>query len=84
MFRTSRDALDLIEAVVDQRYRVPLTVPVTAIYSKRDGVVAWRACIDQLSPAVEHVEVRTSHIGLGFAPEVYEIVARRMAGTTAQ
>lgn len=79
LFRTEPGALDLIETLVDQRYAVPLTVPVTAIYSKRDGVVAWQACIDERSPAVEHVEVRTTHIGLGFAPEVYEIVARRMA-----
>jgi len=79
LFQTERGALDLIEQLVDQRYSVPLTVPITAIYSKRDGVVAWQACIDERSPAVEHVEVSTTHIGLGFAPEVYEIVARRLA-----
>jgi len=84
LFRTEPGALDLIETLVDQRYAVPLTVPVTAIYSKRDGVVAWRACIDERSPAVEHIEVRTTHIGLGFAPEVYEIVARRLAAPVSQ
>jgi pimeloyl-ACP methyl ester carboxylesterase len=84
LFGTNPNVLDLIERLVDQRYAVPLTVPVTAIYSKRDGVVAWQACIDERSPAVEHVEVRTTHIGLGFAPEVYEIVARRLAAAAGR
>jgi hypothetical protein len=28
---------------------------------------------------VEHVEVRTTHVGLGFSPEVYKIIAQRLA-----
>ena len=58
-----------------ERYRTPLKVPVTAIYSKRDGVVAWQACIDRWSPKVEHVEVSETHVGLGFAPRVMQIIA---------
>lgn len=54
--------------------------PVTAVYSRRDGVVSWRACIDSLNPGVEHVEVSSTHAGLGFQPEVLAIVARRLAG----
>jgi pimeloyl-ACP methyl ester carboxylesterase len=71
--------LDAIEAAVAARSRVPLRAAVTAIYSRSDGIVAWRACIDDGTPGVEHVEVRTTHLGLGFAPEVYRIVARRLA-----
>ncbi len=62
-----------------QRYSAPLKVPVTAIFSRRDGVVAWQACIDQANQSVEHVEVRSSHIGLGFDPDVYRIIARHLA-----
>jgi hypothetical protein len=29
---------------------------------------------------VEHVEVRTTHLGLGFSPDVYKIIAQRLAG----
>lgn len=72
-------SLDEIERLVDERYEVPLDTPVTAIYSKSDGVVAWEACIDERSPNVEHVEVRASHVGLGFSPEVYRIIAGRLA-----
>jgi len=78
-FESRGMSLDDIEAVVDARYDQPLQVPVTAIYSRRDGVVAWLGCIDERSADVEHLEVPTSHIGLGFAPEVYGIIADRLA-----
>lgn len=73
--------LDAIEAHIHQRQRSspPLRVPVTAIFSRRDGVVAWQACIDQINLSVEHVEVTSSHLGLGFDPEVYRLIARRLA-----
>lgn len=43
----------------------------TAIYSRRDGIVDWRACLD---PAAEPVEVRTSHVGMAFDPIVIDAV----------
>lgn len=71
--------LDEIEAGVEARNEVPLEVPVTAIYSRSDAVVAWEACIDRHSKEVEHVEVRSTHLGLGVSPDVYRIVAQRLA-----
>ncbi len=77
--------VDQIERTVEERKRVPLRVPVTAIYSRRDGVVAWQACIDnENNDLIEHIEVEATHLGLGFNPEVFRIVARRLAGETAQ
>ena len=73
------NSLDDIERLVDERYEIPLTVPVTAIYSKLDGVVAWQACIDERSPNVEHVAIASSHTGLGFSPDAYAILAERLA-----
>lgn len=70
--------LDWIEQMVASRERVPLTVPVTAIYSKYDGIVAWEACIDHKSPNVDHIEIVTTHVGLGFSADVYRIVASRL------
>jgi triacylglycerol lipase len=46
-------------------------VAFTAIYSRRDGIVDWRACLD---PAAQHVEVRTSHIGMAVDPNVMDHV----------
>jgi pimeloyl-ACP methyl ester carboxylesterase len=57
----------------------PIRVPLTVLFSRRDGIVAWRACLDQVSPDVEHVEVRSTHIGMGVDPDVWGIVADRLA-----
>ncbi|KPK14697.1 MAG: hypothetical protein AMJ62_12260 [Myxococcales bacterium SG8_38] len=78
-YRAAGTDFDEIDAFIAERERTPIQVPVTAVYSKSDGVVDWRACIDRSNPLVEHVRVRSSHVGLGFAPEVLRIVATRLA-----
>jgi pimeloyl-ACP methyl ester carboxylesterase len=57
----------------------PLPVPVTSIFSRGDGVVAWRACLVAEGPESENVEVRGSHLGLGFNPAALWVVADRLA-----
>lgn len=57
----------------------PITVPVTTIYTRRDGVVTWQACPDHASCDVEHVEVGSAHLGLGVDPDVWSLVATRLA-----
>ena len=74
--------LDEIEATVAAREAVPLQVPVTAIYSKHDNVVAWQACIDRVNPVTEHVEVAATHLGLGLSPDVFAVVADRLAASS--
>jgi len=74
-YRSQGHDLDAIERSVKDRYGTPLTVPVTAVYSKRDGIVAWPACIDRWSPTVHHVEVSETHLGLVLSPHVFRIVA---------
>lgn len=58
---------------------LPIRVPVHALYSRRDGVVAWQACIDRVTSGVEHVEVPSTHTGLGFDARVYALLAERLA-----
>lgn len=70
--------LDELEARIDERNRQPIRVPVTAIYSRADGIVNWRACIDPYDNNIEHVEVRANHLSLGFDPQVLRIVAERL------
>jgi hypothetical protein len=48
----------------------------TAIYSRRDAVVKWEACIDHYNPHCEHIEVDASHLSLGFDPRVLQVVRR--------
>ena len=60
----------------------PIRVPVTVLFSRRDGVVAWQACIDHATPGAEHVEIASTHLGMGFDPDVWRIVADRLAERT--
>ncbi|MGE5856880.1 MAG: hypothetical protein ACM31K_00165 [Solirubrobacterales bacterium] len=64
---------------IAQRNRSPIRVPITAVYSRRDGIVSWEACIDSASPHVEHVEVGSSHLGMALDPTVWRLVAERLA-----
>jgi pimeloyl-ACP methyl ester carboxylesterase len=70
--------LDEMEARVDERNRDLIRVPVTAIFSRADGIVDWRACIDPNDPDIDHVEVSATHLSLGFDPQVLRIVAERL------
>jgi triacylglycerol lipase len=44
-----------------------------SIYSRTDGIVNWRACLDPA--ADEHVEVRASHVGMCLNAEAYRAIA---------
>jgi pimeloyl-ACP methyl ester carboxylesterase len=55
------------------RAPLPEGVDFTAIYSRRDGIVDWRACLD---PAARPVEVRASHLGMAMDPRVIAEVVR--------
>lgn len=71
--------LDEIEREVAARAVLPAEVAVTAMYSRHDGVVAWQACIDPVNAHVEHIEVSTTHLGLGINHDVWRITAERLA-----
>ena len=62
-----------------QRRRVPPGVPCTAIYSRSDGIVHWRCCLEEPAPNTENVEVRASHFGLAVNKQVLRVVAERLA-----
>lgn len=62
--------------------RTPLApgVGFTAIYSRRDGIVDWRACID---PTARAVEVGASHLGMTVDPRVVHEVVAALCGSAA-
>lgn len=64
---------------MEQRLRGCPPVPTTSIYSKTDGVVCWRGCIEKKGALSESVEVTASHLGMVTHPEVLRIVANRLA-----
>lgn len=57
----------------------PPPVPSTAIYSREDGVVAWRNCREPEAASTDNIEVRGSHCGLGVNPSVLYAIADRLA-----
>ena len=65
-----------------EQTRVPLApgVAFTSVFSRRDGVVDWRSCLD---PQATTVEVTTSHLGMAFDPQVLDVVAGALAAHTA-
>ena len=78
--RFGKDECDRIERLSAQLdFDAPIGVPVTAILTKDDGVVSWLACVDRASHTVDHVEVRSTHLGLGLDPDVWLTVARALA-----
>lgn len=65
-----------IARILEARQRSPIQVPIRAIYSRLDGVVAWRACIDESSPDVEHFEIGGSHLGMGTNVDVFRLLPK--------
>lgn len=61
------------------RLAQPIPVPSTSIYTRADGVVAWRACLEEEGPERENIKVITTHIGLGFHAPALWIIADRLA-----
>jgi triacylglycerol lipase len=61
----------------DLERRFPPGVRYVCVYSRTDGIVDWRACVD--GAADELVEIRASHCGMAVSVEAYEQVARALA-----
>jgi triacylglycerol lipase len=51
--------------------RLRRDVAFTSVYSKRDGIIDWRSCLD---PQAKAIEVTTSHLGMAFDPAVLDII----------
>lgn len=58
----------------------PEGVRFTSIYSRSDGIVAWRACLD---PSARQVEVHSSHIGMAANTDVFRAIGHALAARSA-
>jgi len=54
-------------------------VEAVAVYSRSDGIVDWRACLD---PYAEPAEVDSSHCGMSVHPQVYRVLEQLLDGAT--
>ncbi|GAA0975645.1 Triacylglycerol lipase [Nocardioides aquaticus] len=59
----------------ETRAPVPDEVSFTAVWSRRDGVVDHRACVD---PEATSVEVRATHLGMALDPQVLAVVVEAL------
>jgi triacylglycerol lipase len=44
-----------------------------SVYSRSDGIVNWRACLDPA--ATKQIEIRSSHVGMAVHPDGYRVIA---------
>lgn len=56
-----------------------LGVPATAIYSRKDGIVAWEICREGEAERCENIEVHGAHCGLGMNAAALYAIADRLA-----
>jgi pimeloyl-ACP methyl ester carboxylesterase len=61
------------------RIRQAPPVPTTSIYSRSDGIVNWRCCLNEAAPHTENIELHASHVGMGLNPLTMYAVADRLA-----
>jgi pimeloyl-ACP methyl ester carboxylesterase len=77
--RRARIHVDPARLPTRERMRQPIPVPSTAIYSRSDGIVHWRACLEEPGASHENIEVRCGHLGFGVDAATWWIVADRLA-----
>src|SRR6266850_1956214 len=65
------------EAVTGLEAAMPASVPQLAVYTKTDGIVDWRVCVNN-DPATA-VEVTGTHVALVANPGAYRAIARHLA-----
>jgi len=64
--------------------RQQTAVPTTSIFSRSDGIVAWRCSLERDRREAENIEVVGSHCGLGHNPAVLYAIADRLAQPEGQ
>lgn len=72
------DVMNLVEEIG----RTP-PVPVTAIYSRDDGIIDWQSCLQDETAHCVNLKVSGAHSAMGFNPEVQALIAREMARVAA-
>ena len=65
------DAISALKSGLDA------SIPQSAVYTKSDGIVDWRVCVNE-DPAT-NFEVSGTHFGLVFNASVYDLIAKRLS-----
>ena len=54
-------------------------VPFSSLYSRTDGVVTWKTCLEADYPLRENIHVPSSHMAFGYNPLSLYVIADRLA-----
>jgi hypothetical protein len=78
--RSANLQLDQLEREVHQRNSIGFDHPLTVLYTDRDGIVGPDIARDIYNPQARNIRVDGGHMGLGFNPKVWRIIADTLAG----
>lgn len=77
---SGRSVDEVIAMLKDRDFHRSPDVPLTAIYSKTDGVVHWESCREaEEDHHTQNIQVPGSHCGMGFNGLIYYIIADRLS-----
>ncbi|WP_167812656.1 esterase/lipase family protein [Marinobacter daqiaonensis] len=80
LFRLINGSPLAYDPALSQRLRTPPPIHTTSIYSRSDGVVSWKTCCHlERSDLVHDIEIRGSHLGMGWNRDVLAAIANRLA-----
>ncbi|MGZ9109399.1 MAG: esterase/lipase family protein [Micavibrio sp.] len=79
MLLNGRDHRFLSDESLARLSEQPPPVPTTSIYSRGDGIVNWRACLNPKRAMTENIEITGSHCGMVINPLTYLVLADRLA-----
>ncbi len=60
-------------------FNQPPPVPVTALYTRSDGIVAWQSCLETDGSLRENIEVKGVHATMARSPAAWRVIADRLA-----
>jgi triacylglycerol lipase len=64
------------DVTAELRGPLPASVALTTVYSRSDGIVRWRACVED---GADNVEISASHIGMAVSAQAFRAVGRALA-----
>lgn len=72
--------VDALEKEVLARNAIGFNQPITVIFSKTDGIVGWQAALDVYNAQAKHIEVESTHLGIGVHTDSWLAIAKTLAG----
>lgn len=77
--RESGADMDALEASLHHRNLIPITQPLTVIYSDNDGVVPTSIAVDHYNDHARHIKVDSTHLAMGVSARIWRIIADTLA-----